>query len=82
MALRHTANEIEIESFFHFFETGMIDSKLGGSVTGSQYKDPNFHFFWGDADSVKMDIFDLNGVLDAYVTFSFPQGSIQVTSSD
>ena len=43
-----------------------------GGCAGSQFKDPNLAFFWGDATEVVIDIFDEKHQPQAYITFALP----------
>ena len=74
LVFRHTGNEISISDFYNFYRTGVLESHIRNGCPGSQYRDPNLHFFWGDATDIVLDIFDTNYNRVAYVTFALPQG--------
>ena len=43
-----------------------------GGYAGSQFKDPNLAFFWGDATEVVIDIFDQKQQRVANISFALP----------
>ena len=77
MVFRHTGGEMGIREFFRFYRTGVRSPSMLTGCPGSQYLDPNLHFFWGETNKVVIDVFDVNDNHATYVSFTFPQGSME-----
>jgi len=70
LAFRHTAGEMSGKELINFYQFGNVRGYFRNSAGGSQYRDPNLHFFWCEADDIKIDIFNVKGENDAYVLYS------------